>query len=61
MHGAGVDDLRGGARRSRMGANVKCLAHTESAVIDEGKVGAVAAIAEGAQEFGDLFSCEDVW
>jgi hypothetical protein len=32
----------------------------QAALIDEGEVGAVAAVAKGAQELGDLVTGEDV-
>jgi hypothetical protein len=39
---------------------VEGLAETQAALIDEGEVGAVAAVAEGAQELGDFLAGEDV-
>lgn len=41
-------------------ADVEGLAETQAALIDEGEVGAVAAVAEGAQELGDFLAGEDV-
>ena len=43
-----------------LGADVEGLAETQAALIDEGEVGAVAAVAEGAQELGDFLAGEDV-
>ena len=37
-----------------LGADVERLAHPQPALIDEGEVGAVAPVAEGAQQLGDL-------
>lgn len=37
-----------------LGADVQGLAHAQPALIDEGEVGAVAPVAEGAQQPGDL-------
>lgn len=42
------------------GADVEGLAQTQATVIDEGEVGAVAAVTEGAQELGDFLAGEDV-
>jgi hypothetical protein len=39
---------------------VERLAHPQPALIDEGEVGAVAAVAEGAEQPGDLAAGEDV-
>lgn len=43
------------------GADVQCLAHAHSAVINEGEVGFVAVVAEGPQQLGNLLAGEDVW
>jgi hypothetical protein len=43
-----------------LGADVERLAHAQAALVNEGEVGAVAAVAEGAQQLGDLASGEDV-
>ena len=42
------------------GADMQGLAEAQAALIDEGEVGAVAAVAEGAQELGDFLAGEDV-
>jgi hypothetical protein len=42
------------------GADVEGLAKTQTALIDEGEIGAVAPVAEGAQELGDFLAGEDV-
>lgn len=41
-------------------ANVEGFAHAQAAVVNEGEVGAVAVVAEGAEEFGDFFARKDV-
>ena|GEM_PF-3593333 len=41
-------------------ADMKGFAQAQAALIDEGEVGAVAAVAKGAQEFGDFLAGEDV-
>lgn len=41
-------------------ADVEGLAQAQPALIDEGEVGAVTAVAEGAQELGDFLTGEDV-
>jgi hypothetical protein len=43
-----------------LGADLKGFAQAQAALIDEGEVGAVTAVAEGAQEFGDFLAGEDV-
>jgi len=43
-----------------LGVDVERFAHAQAAVIDEGEVGAVAVVAEGAQQKGDIFTDEDV-
>jgi hypothetical protein len=43
-----------------LGADVEGFAQTQAALIDEGEVGAVAAVAKGAQELGDFLAGEDV-
>lgn len=40
--------------------DVEGLAETQAALIDEGEVGAVTAVAKGAQELGDFLAGEDV-
>jgi hypothetical protein len=42
------------------GPDAEGLAQTEPALVDEGEVGAVATVAEGAQEQGDVVAGEDV-
>jgi 7-keto-8-aminopelargonate synthetase-like enzyme len=42
------------------GANVQGFAHAQSAMVDEGEVGAVASAAKGFEKFGNLFAGEDV-
>jgi hypothetical protein len=42
------------------GSDVEGLAETQAALIDEGEVGAVAPVSEGAQELGDFLAGEDV-
>jgi hypothetical protein len=41
-------------------ADVEGLAEAQAALIDEGEVGAVTAVTEGAQELGDFIAGEDV-
>lgn len=41
-------------------ADVEGLAEPQAALIDEGEVGAVAAVAKGAQELGDFLAGEDM-
>jgi hypothetical protein len=43
-----------------LGADVEGFVQAQAALIDEGEVGAVAAIGKGAQELGDLVTGEDV-
>lgn len=43
-----------------LGADVEGFVQAQAALIDEGEVGAVAAISKGAQELGDLLTSEDV-
>lgn len=40
--------------------DVECFAQAQSALIDEGEVGAVTAVAKGAQELGDFVAGKDV-
>lgn len=42
------------------GADVEGLAQAQATLIDEGEVGAVTTVAEGAQELGDFLAGEDV-
>lgn len=39
---------------------MECFAQAQSALIDEGEVGAVTAVAKGAQELGDFVAGKDV-
>ena len=41
-------------------ADVERLAQAQATLIDEGEVGAVAAVTEGAKELGDFLAGEDV-
>ena len=43
-----------------LGADVEGFAQAQAALIDEGEVGAVTTVAEGAQELGDFLAGEDV-
>lgn len=43
-----------------LGADMKGFAQAQAALIDEGEVGAVTTVAEGAQESGDFLAGEDV-
>jgi hypothetical protein len=43
-----------------LGADVKGFVQAQAALIDEGEVGAVATVAKGAQELGDVLTGEDV-
>jgi hypothetical protein len=57
----GVGDAQDEARAVDVfRADVEGLAETQTTLIDEGEVGAVAAVAEGAQELGDFLAGEDV-
>jgi hypothetical protein len=57
----GVGDAQDEARAvDVLGTDVEGLAQTQAALIDEGEVGAVTAVAEGAQELGDFLAGEDV-
>ena len=57
----GVGDAQDEARAVDVfGADVEGLAQAQAALIDEGEVGAVTAVAEGAQELGDFLAAEDV-
>jgi len=57
----GVGDAQDEARAVDVfGADVKGLAEPQAALIDEGEVGAVTAVAKGAQELGDFLAGEDV-
>jgi hypothetical protein len=43
-----------------LGADVEGFVEAQVALIDEGEVGAVATVAKGAQELGDLVTGEDL-
>lgn len=57
----GVGDAQDEARAVDVfRADVEGLAQAQAALIDEGEIGAVAAVAERAQELGDFLAGEDV-
>ena len=57
----GVGDAQDQARAvDVLGPDMQRLAQAQAALIDEGEVGAVTAVAEGAQELGDFLAGEHV-